>query len=115
MKLKTIIYAAFGVVMLAGCSEDSYLDNKPQGVLSDENMKSVKGVDLLVNSAYAALGGPEGQSWSVWIYPTTNWSYGSVRSDDAYKGGGGVGDVSDINKIETMDIDATNGNLDGKW
>lgn len=115
MKLKNIIYAAFGVVMLAGCSEDSYLDNKPQGVLSDENMKSVKGVDLLVNSAYAALGGPEGQSWSVWIYPTTNWSYGSVRSDDAYKGGGGVGDVSDINKIETMDIDATNGNLDGKW
>lgn len=115
MKLKNIAYIALGIVTLASCSEDSYLDNKPQGVLSDENMKSVEGVSLLVNSAYAALGGPEGQAWSVWSYPTTNWSYGSVRSDDAYKGGGGVGDLGDVNKIEISDIDATNGNLDGKW
>ena len=45
----------------------------------------------------------------------TNWSYGEVRADNAYKGGGGVGDASDIHKIETFDVDATLGNLDSKW
>lgn len=45
----------------------------------------------------------------------TNWSYGEVRADNAYKGGGGVGDAGDIHRIETMDVDATIANLDQKW
>ena len=115
MKLRYIAIAIAAGMTMVSCNEDSFLDNKPQGVLTPEVMQSVKGVDLLVNSAYAALGGPEGQAWSVWNTPTSNWSYGSVRADDAYKGGGGVGDNGDIHKLETCDIDATNGNLDAKW
>ena len=70
---------------------------------------------MLVNAAYAALGGPEGQSWSVWCHPTSNWTYGEVRSDNAYKGGGGVGDLNEVHRMETFDMDATNGFLDSKW
>lgn len=94
---------------------DDFLDTKPQGTLSEDILNSSDGVDLLVNAAYAALGGPRGQEWGVWSYPTTNWSYGEVRSDNAYKGGGGTGDIMDIHKIETFDVDATLGNIDGKW
>lgn len=115
MKLKNIAFALAASFLTVSCNESSFLDTKPQGTLSDDILNSTKGVDLLVNAAYAALGGPEGQDWSVWLYPTTNWSYGEVRSDNAYKGGGGVGDVSDIHKIETYDVDATLGNLDAKW
>ena len=115
MKLKNIAIAMLAAASLTACNEDSFLDNKPQGVLTPEVMESTKGVDLLVNSAYAALGGPEGQAWSVWTVPTTNWTFGSVRSDDAYKGGGGVGDLGDVHRLEISDIDATNGNLDSKW
>jgi hypothetical protein len=114
MKSKYILFSAMALC-LSACNESSFLDDKPQGTLSDAIMNSTDGVDLLVNSAYAALGGPEGQAWSVWLYPTTNWSYGEVRADNAYKGGGGTGDVSDIYKIETYDVDATLGNLDSKW
>lgn len=115
MKLRYIFSACVASLMIAGCNEDKFLDNPPQATLSDETMTSVEGVNLLINSAYAALGGPAGQSNSVCFYPTSNWSYGEVRSDDAYKGGGGVGDVNEIYKMETFDVDATNGNLDVKW
>lgn len=98
---------------LYACNEDSFLDNKPQGVLSDEVMQSTDGVSLLTTAAYAELMGL--QANSVWTTPMTNWSYGSVRADDAYKGGGGLGDVEEIHRMEVMQIDATVGNLDAKW
>ena len=115
MKFRYILFAATAGMMLTSCNEDSFLDNPPQGSLSDGVINSGNKVDLLTNAAYAALMGPSPQDWSVWCYPTTNWSYGSVRSDDAYKGGGGDGDLNDIHRMEIMDVDATNGNGDSKW
>ena len=35
--------------------------------------------------------------------------------DSAYKGGGGVGDLNEVHRMETFDMDATNGFLDRKW
>lgn len=114
MKFKNIAMIAVAAVTMVACNEDSFLDNKPQGVLSDEVMQSTEGVSLLTNAAYAELMGMHEQN-DVWMVPMTNWSYGSVRADDAYKGGGGVGDAGDIHRIEIMDVDATIGNLDVKW
>lgn len=115
MKLKHLYILGVVALMNAGCNEDSFLDLKPQGSLSEAIMTSTEGADLLVNAAYAALGGPEGQSWSVWCHPTSNWTYGEVRSDNAYKGGGGAGDLNEVHRMETFDMDATNGFLDSKW
>lgn len=115
MKLKNIAIVTAAALLTVSCSEDSFLDNKPQGVLSDEVIQGDGRIDLLTNAAYAALMGPNPQDWSVWLFPVTNWTYGSVRSDDAYKGGGGTGDCADIHRMEIMDMDATNGNVDSKW
>lgn len=115
MKIRHIYMLGALALMTVSCNEDSFLSQKPQGSLSEDIMNSTEGVDLLVNAAYAALGGPEGQSWSVWCHPTTNWTYGEVRSDNAYKGGGGVGDLNEVHRMETFDVDATNGFLDSKW
>ena len=115
MKNKYILAACFMAVLTTGCNEDSFLSQKPQGSLSEEIMTSTDGAELLVNAAYAAVGGPEGQSWSVWCHPTSNWTYGEVRSDNAYKGGGGVGDLNEVHRMEIFDVDATNGFLDSKW
>ncbi|MDD7273231.1 MAG: RagB/SusD family nutrient uptake outer membrane protein [Prevotella sp.] len=115
MKLKNIATLFAAGFLMMSCSEDSFLDNKPQGVLTDDVIQQGKQVELLTNAAYAALMGPNPQDWSVWNYPVTNWSYGSVRADDAYKGGGGTGDNGDIHRMEVSDVDATNGNIDGKW
>lgn len=113
MKLIYTIFAA-SALLLTGCSKD-FLENKPQGSLNDGVMGSSKGAELLVNSAYAALGGPEGQDWSVWCHPTSNWTYGEVRSDNAYKGGGGVGDLNEVHRMEIFDMQSNNGFLDSKW
>ena len=115
MKLKNLYILAACAMFAVSCNEDSFLDLKPQGSLSEDIMTSTDGAELLVNSAYAALGGPEGQSWSVWCHPTSNWTYGEVRSDNAYKGGGGVGDLNEVHRMEIFDMDATNGFLDSKW
>lgn len=115
MKLKHLYMLGAVALMTASCNEDRFLDLKPQGSLNEDIMTSTEGADLLVNAAYAALGGPEGQSWSVWYHPTSNWTYGEVRSDNAYKGGGGVGDLNEVHRMETFDMDATNGFLDSKW
>lgn len=115
MKLRNIYILGALALMTAGCDESSFLSQKPQGSLSEEIMTSTEGVDLLVNSAYAALGGPEGQSWSVWFHPTSNWTYGEVRADNAYKGGGGVGDGNEVHRMEIFDMNASNGFLDSKW
>ncbi|MDR0938494.1 MAG: RagB/SusD family nutrient uptake outer membrane protein [Mediterranea sp.] len=110
------IFAALALTLtVAGCDESSFLDTRPQGTLNETNLNSAKGVELLVSAAYQALAGPAGQEGSVWFTPMTNWTYGEVRSDNAYKGGGGVGDATDLHKLETFDVDATLGNLDSKW
>ena len=75
------------------------LDYTPTGVLSSADLTSPTAVEGLVTAAYAAIGngdmiGP--------IY--SNWAYGSVRSDDAYKGGGGTGDVGEVDAMEHYNL-----------
>ena len=113
MKLKNIL-ASLCVVMTTGCS-DNFLENPPQGSLSDGVMNSPEAIELLVNAAYASLYGMTNEQGDPCMRPTTNWSYGEVRADNAYKGGGGEGDVWDVHAMETFQIQSNNGNLDGKW
>ena len=112
MKLKYIIIAIATAVLSTGCNEETFLDVRPQGTLNEDVLASAEGLDLLVSSAYAALKGPNRDM--MWI-PMTNWTYGEVRSDNAYKGGGGITDGTDVHKMETFNIDATWGNADSKW
>ncbi len=98
--MKKIIIIAFitsGLVLFSSCKK--VLDYTPTGVLSSSDLTSPEAIEGLVTSAYAAIGngdmiGP--------IY--SNWVYGSVRSDDAYKGGGGTGDVGEIDAMEHYNL-----------
>lgn len=114
MKLNNIILALGCTALLTGCSED-FLENTPQGSLSDGVMNSTEAIDLLVNAAYAGLSGITNEQGDPCMRPTSNWSYGEVRADNAYKGGGGEGDVWDVHAMETFQVQPNNGNIDGKW
>jgi starch-binding outer membrane protein, SusD/RagB family len=86
-------------LLICGSSCKDPLDYNPTGVLSSADLTSPTAIDGLVTSAYAAIGngdmiGP--------IY--SNWVYGSVRSDDTYKGGGGTGDVGEIDAMEHYNL-----------
>jgi hypothetical protein len=85
------------IVLSAGCKK--YLDYQPQGTLTIEQLAGADKADGLVTAAYAALGN------DFWDGPITSmWVYGSVRSDDAYKGGGSVSDVSEFNSYEQYNL-----------
>ncbi|MDB5019325.1 MAG: hypothetical protein JWQ28_452 [Pedobacter sp.] len=112
MKFKYIVFAA--MVVLTSCKKD-FLDSKPKGKLSDELLNSPEGIEALCISSYAALAGPEGSD-GTFLSPTTNWVYGDVRAETAYKGGGGIGDIGEFNQFETFTgVFASNGLLDRKW
>jgi hypothetical protein len=93
-KYNNIVTLCLSILFLTSCSSD-FLDYEPTGVLSSGNVATAANAEALVNSAYAAIGNDE------MVGPITNqWVYGSVRSDDAYKGGGGRGDVDVIDRYE---------------
>ncbi|WP_106831270.1 RagB/SusD family nutrient uptake outer membrane protein [Parabacteroides pacaensis] len=112
MKYKYLLLAA--AFTWTACS-DSFLDCPPQGTVNDGVLGSEDGINALCTSAYAALAGPNGSD-NTHLHPTTNWVYGDVRAETAYKGGGGIGDLWEFNAFETFTgVYATNGLLDGKW
>ncbi len=89
--IKIIIAAA--IILSMGCKK--YLDYKPQGALSASDLSSPEAVDGLATAAYAGIA----NDW--WDAPITSmWEYGSIRSDDAYKGGGDIGDQQQLDKYE---------------
>ena len=95
--IKIITFLLSGLLLVSSCKKA--LDYIPPGVLSSSDLTSPTAVEGLVTAAYAAIGngdmiGP--------IY--SNWVYGSVHSDDAYKGGGGTGDVGEIDAIEHYNL-----------
>lgn len=114
MKIKNIVIAALAGLAFSSCGND-FLENKPQGTLSEGSMNDPKAVDLLVTSVYATFGCRYADSNDPHWFPVTNWSYGEVRADNAYKGGGGETDAWEIHDMETSKIQPNNGFLDGKW
>ena len=75
---------------------DSALDENPSGKLSGDQLNTPDRVEGLVTAAYAALGNGH---WDAATY-TDPWPWGSVRSDNAYKGGGSVADQGVYNNYE---------------
>lgn len=95
---KIIASVICATLLLTACS-DNYLEYEPEGVLSSENVATAENAESLVIAAYAGIANDE------MIGPLTNqWVFGSVRSDDAYKGGGGRGDVDVIDKYEQYNL-----------
>lgn len=81
-------------ICLGSCSED-FLEVEPSGVLSSDNVATAENAEGLVVAAYAAIGND-----NIGGPITHMWIYGSVRADDAYKGGGGRGDLASFDRYE---------------
>lgn len=113
MKIKYIIL--IGIMALTAACNDDFLVSVPKGKLSDAVLNTPDGIEALCTAAYSALAGPEGDA-QAFLSPTNNWIYGEVRAENAYKGGGGIGDLWEFNAFETFTgVYANNGLLDRKW
>src|SRR5690606_40321876 len=97
--IHTIYYTLLaGTFLLMSCSKD-FLEYDPKGQVPEEDIATAENAESLVTTAYAGIANDE------MIGPLTHlWVYGSVRSDDAYKGGGGRGDVAVVDHYEQYNL-----------
>lgn len=91
--------------LLTGCAD--FLNETPNGVLSSDQ---VNDVDRLLTATYSSLGNDH------YDVPFSLWPYGTVRSDDAYKGGSGPQDIQVFHFLEVSNNIMTNyGEVDRLW
>ncbi|MDR0699117.1 MAG: RagB/SusD family nutrient uptake outer membrane protein [Tannerella sp.] len=103
------LFIAVICVILTGCN--GYLEINPKGAIADGLITgNSELVDGFVTAAYAYvpnLGYAESHN---------PWMHGSIRSDDTYKGGGGISDQLPWHEFETFAaVTANTGNNDGPW
>ena len=107
-----------GLFVLAGLlmvsCKDEFLDGPPQGVLDQNTLGNQAGVEAALVASYSMLDG-----WGAgggWGTAASNWTFGSVASDDAYKGSE-PGDQQPITDIELYQwsTSGTDQYLNDKW
>lgn len=94
MKYLQIVVITLLVGFIIGSCED-FTSYQPKGVVSEADLQDPESVEGLVNAAYAGLANDH------WGATSTNlWPWGSVRSDNSYKGGAGPADQSGYHNYE---------------
>ena len=109
LKLLYVIPACLLIIFIIQACKKGYLDVAPQGALSEQVLANKTGVEGLLIGTYSRLGGS-----ANWGSAPSNWVFGSVVADEAYKGST-PSDQPDINPLESWAYNANNGYLNEKW
>ena len=103
-------------LIMFGCTKQ--LEKVPQGQLTESNVFTQASDFLLaIDAAYAPITKRWRGSWD-WDAGASiarDWVIGDLMSDDAVKGGGGLGDQEEMRRLETFEIFPTNNNVVGEW
>lgn len=111
MKKMSFIFLVF---IALGCKD--FLDVSPQGELSESVFEnSEEGVEGVIIGVYSMLNGQYNQITNAHRSGPSNWVYGDVVSDDAYKGSSGISDGSDVHQLEIFQGLPDNQGLLVKW
>ncbi|NJO69215.1 MAG: hypothetical protein HC830_07985 [Bacteroidetes bacterium] len=114
MKKLMKILAFFLSLAILPCCSESFIEQLPQGVKSENLFYNEKGINSLLTGTYSLVRG--GGLWEVtWGASVQNWTYGSVASDDAYKGSEDGDAINWINEIERWSVTDENGYVADKW
>ncbi|MGF7217172.1 hypothetical protein GGR92_003345 [Spirosoma lacussanchae] len=100
------------VMTMNGCGED-FLTRTPQGTFSPDAVTDARGIETLLTGAYGLLDGIPA-SGSTWHGAVSNWVFGGLTSDDAYKGTD-AGDQPEQTALERYVWVVTNEHVRGKW
>lgn len=112
---KTFIYSLFIIIGFNTSCTDDWYEVRPKGEADIETFSNKRGVNALLIGAYAAVDGTIGRS-EVESYGSSvsNWLWGSVASDDAYKGASASSQFP-MNAIEQHTLDPFNTYLANHW
>lgn len=108
---KIAIFLTLFIVFACG---DKFLEKRPQGQYNPEVLKTPAGIEGALVGAYALLDGIGTSGVTSWHGAVSNWIFGSVVSDDAYKGSD-AGDQPEQTFMERYVWLTTNTHIYGKW
>ncbi|MCE6989328.1 RagB/SusD family nutrient uptake outer membrane protein [Dyadobacter sp. CY323] len=108
---RTILTAMVCAALMTSCGE-GFLETTPLGVGNEQSLSNKSGVNAVLIGAYSLLDGVG--AGPVNTSSVSNWIYGSIASDDAYKGSD-VGDQAQITTIERYIPQADIGAYNDKW
>jgi len=111
--IKPMMAFLLAIILTMGCQEE-FLDFQPTGVVSGDDLVNVANVEKLIVAAYAGLGNDGLLAHQFGDL----WAWGTTRSDDGYKGGGGIGDQFPSHTTEVFvanDPNNFNANLNWEW
>lgn len=110
---KIAMGAAVLALSLAAVSCNGELDLAPKGEITKEQIND-NSIESLMSAAYAGLECHFFGNNESFAGPITNWVF-DVRSDDAYKGGGGISMEGNIHQLEVSNISSDNPTCLFKW
>jgi hypothetical protein len=114
IKYKILIPSAILVIVLVACSKE-FLNKPPLGTLNPQIVATEAGVQGLLIGAYSLLDGNGSAGDGNYGSAASNWGYGGVASDDAYKGSDPT-DVNDFAPFEDfISLTPSNGAVPQKW
>jgi hypothetical protein len=112
MKKKIIVFTALICMGMMNSCKDKFLETTPLGVGNETMLSNKTGVNAVLIGAYSLLDGVG--SGGTYFSAVSNWIYGTVASDDGYKGSD-VGDLAQITTIEKYIPQADIGGYNEKW
>ena len=116
LKIKTEVLSKIILMLLISFQyscKDDFLKVLPKGVLNENNMINSSGVNTTLIAAYSLLDQTGGVGSGNGI-SGSNWVFGGVTSDEAVKGSS-LGDLQDINTIETFRLNSAITLLNNQW
>ncbi len=101
------------IIALYACKK-SFLEKAPLGTLDESILSNKAGAEGLLIGAYSQLNGFGGAGGGFYSTPS-NWAFGGVASDDAYKGSDAGDQSVEANPIENYTVTSTNSAVASKW
>jgi starch-binding outer membrane protein, SusD/RagB family len=111
IKITSILTAGFIAASTIYSCKDEFLDRTPLGAISETAISNAAGVNGSLIQAYRTLRGANVGNWYTSPY---NWVWGSIRSEEAYKGSESS-DQNILNPIEAYAALPNNGAIRSKW
>lgn len=106
----TILVLMGAIVLGPIACKESFLEVPVTGQLQEDQILNQRGIEGLLVGAYSVLNG-RGNGWHS---GASNWMWGSIRGGDANKGTN-AGDFNAMNPVQRFEVDAVNGEVNGKW
>ena len=111
---KHILIGCLTLTSVLYSCQKSFLEKAPLGTLDESTLASKAGVEGLLIGAYSQLNGFGGAGGGFYSTPS-NWAFGGVASDDAYKGSDAGDQSVEANPIENYTVTSVNPAVGSKW